>query len=71
MLKSEARGGRGRQQVEWEWRQAWGGDLDEDATAQEPQREMLWEAEMWAVWQKEARRSRLEQRKAHDRSERP
>jgi hypothetical protein len=70
MFKSEARGVRGKHLVEWEWRQAWGNDLDEDATPEEPRQETMWEAEMWALWQKEARRSRLLQRQERDHRER-
>jgi hypothetical protein len=70
MFKSEARGLRGRHRVEWEWRHAWGNDVDDDATPAEPRQETMWEAEMWAVWQKEARRTRLQDREDRDKRER-
>jgi len=56
--------------VQWEWEQAWGGNPDEEPVVEEPRQDTMWEAEMWAVWQKEARRSRLRQREEEEPRER-
>jgi hypothetical protein len=69
MFKSEARGVRSRVQADWEWKQAWSNDADEEGAATEEvatATQSQWEAEMSALWQKQARRTRLQQREARD-----
>jgi hypothetical protein len=73
MFKSEARGVRGRRQADWEWKQAWSNDADEEGAADgeaQAAAQTLWEAEMWALWQQEARRSRSQRRGTRDRDQR-
>ncbi len=69
MHRTESRGMRARQRMQWEWDRAWGGNTDDELVVEEPRQETMWEAEMWAVWQKEARRTRLRLREEKERSD--
>jgi hypothetical protein len=55
--------------MQWEWEQAWGGSVAEEPAVEPSQQETMWEAEMWAVWQEEARRSRLRLRQEKEADE--